>query len=225
MKCLYHHLRIDMRFTRWLRKFALVLAIGTLLSSAASASVSIQRLTDFFQKDDTYFAEFHQVVLDEGLHLIEETVGLMWLKRPNLFRWEYFEPFAQTIVSDGKTVWVYDQELQQATVRDYSDAVGESAAQILAGIDNLEHNYTLEDLGEQGTLAWVAIYPINEEQAQFDSMRLGFDEHSLKNLEILDVLGNTTRLKLYDVILNSVLEASTFEFEVPSGVDVIDTRE
>jgi len=213
-----------MGVTGFFRKCIIAFAFVT-FSSSVSGSVSSERLERFFERDVTYFAEFHQVVLDEGLHLVEETVGLMWLKRPNLFRWEYFEPFAQTIVSNGETVWVYDQELEQATVRDYSDAVGESAAQILAGIDNLEQNYTIEDLGEQGALAWVAIFPKNEEESQFDSMRLAFDQDSLKNIEILDVLGNTTRLKLYDVILNSKFDANTFQFEVPSGVDVIDARE
>ena len=193
--------------------------------AASMASQSTDRLQQFFDRDHTYFAEFHQVVLDEGLHLIEETVGLMWLQRPNLFRWEYFEPFAQTIVSDGENVWVYDQELAQATVQNYSDVVGQSAAQILAGIDGLNDKYRVEDLGVQGNLAWVAIHPLDIETAQFDSIRLGFDENSLKSMEILDTLGNTTRLKLYDVILNSEFDTNTFQFQIPEGVDVIDTRE
>ena len=42
----------------------------------------------------------------------------MSLAAPRLFRWEYVKPYPQLIVADGKTVWVYEPDLQQATVRD-----------------------------------------------------------------------------------------------------------
>lgn len=191
----------------------------------ASASTSLERMSKFFSEDSTYFAEFYQVILDEGLHLVEESNGLMWLARPDRFRWEYFEPLAQTIVSNGESVWVYDVELEQVTVRDYTDVVDHSAAEILSGISNLEKNYDIEDLGLQGLLAWVTLRPRDTENAQFESMRLGFDERSLKGIVIIDTLGNTTRLQLVDVILNDELDEKTFELNVPDGVDVIDSRE
>ncbi len=202
---------------------AVALIAGT--TATRAESVSIDRLNAFFETDQSYFAEFYQVVLDEGLHLIEETSGLMWLERPNLFRWEYAEPLPQTIVSDGQSVWIYDQELRQATVQNYADVVGQSAAQILAGVDNLKQDYDVEDFGLQGELAWVSITPKDIEQAQFDIVRLGFDERTLKSIEILDTFSNTTRLTLYDAVVNSEFSEQTFRFEVPPEVDVIYTRE
>ncbi len=208
---------------RILASAAVALALST--TAVRAESVSIERLNAFFETDKTYFAEFYQVVLDEGLHLIEETSGLMWLERPNLFRWEYAEPLPQTIVSDGQSVWIYDKELRQATVQHYADAVGQSAAQILAGADSLEQDYEVEDFGLQGELAWVSITPKDIEQAQFDIVRLGFDERTLKSIEILDTFSNTTRLTLHDAVINSEFSDQTFRFEVPPEVDVIDTRE
>ena len=193
--------------------------------TVAISSVSLDRLSKFFEQDSTYFAEFYQVILDEGLFLVEESIGLMWLSRPNRFRWEYSEPFAQTIVSDGTNIWEYDVELEQATVRKFSDVVDRSAAQILAGTNNLEENYIVEDLDIQGQLAWVSIQPKIEESAQFQSMRLGFDERSLRSVEILDTLGNTTRLQLLDVVQGSEFDEATFQIVLPQGVDLIDARE
>ena len=193
--------------------------------TVAISSESLDRLSKFFEQDSTYFAEFYQVILDEGLFLVEESIGLMWLSRPNRFRWEYSEPFAQTIVSDGTNIWEYDVELEQATVRNFSDVVDRSAAQILAGTNNLEENYIVEDLDIQGQLAWVSIQPKIEESAQFQSMRLGFDERSLRSVEILDTLGNTTRLQLLDVVQGSEFDEATFQIVLPQGVDLIDARE
>ena len=193
--------------------------------TVAISSVSLDRLSKFFEQDSTYFAEFYQVILDEGLFLVEESVGLMWLSRPNRFRWEYSEPFAQTIVSDGTNIWEYDVELEQATVRKFTDVSDRSAAQVLAGRYDLEENYIVEDLDIQGQLAWVSIQPKIEGSAQFESMRLGFDEQSLRSVEILDTLGNTTRLQLLDVVQGSEFDEATFQIVLPQGVDLIDARE
>ncbi len=193
--------------------------------TVAISSVSLDRLSKFFEQDSTYFAEFYQVILDEGLFLVEESVGLMWLSRPNRFRWEYSEPFAQTIVSDGTNIWEYDVELEQATVRKFTDVFDRSAAQVLAGTYDLEENYIVEDLDIQGQLAWVSIQPKIEGSAQFESMRLGFDEQSLRSVEILDTLGNTTRLQLLDVVQGSEFDEATFQIVLPQGVDLIDARE
>ena len=203
-----------------------ILALLVLIApTVAISSVSLDRLSKFFEQDSTYFAEFYQVILDEGLFLVEESIGLVWLSRPNRFRWEYSEPFAQTIVSDGTNIWEYDVELEQATVRKFSDVVDRSAAQILAGTNDLEENYIVEDLDIQGQLAWVSIQPKIEESAQFQSMRLGFDERSLRSVEILDTLGNTTRLQLLDVVQGSEFDEATFQIVLPQGVDLIDARE
>ena len=203
-----------------------ILALLVLIApTVAISSVSLDRLSKFFEQDSTYFAEFYQVILDEGLYLVEESVGLLWLSRPNRFRWEYSEPFAHTIVSDGTNIWEYDDELEQATVRNFSDVVDRSAAQILAGTNDLEENYIVEDLDIQGQLAWVSIQPKTEESAQFQSMRLGFDERSLRSVEILDALGNTTRLQLLDVVQGSEFDEATFQIVIPQGVDLIDARE
>ncbi len=203
---------------------AQVLLLGWLPLCAAAAGGQ-ERMSEFFASQNSYFAEFEQIILDEGLNPIEESVGLMWLSRPNRFRWEYFEPFEQTIVSDGADVWVYDSELEQASVRKLAEVFDQSAAEILTGSGRIEDEYAIEDLGVQGALAWVLIKPLDQNASQFESMRLGFDEVTLRTMEILDVLGDTTRIRMYDVILGSEFQDRVFEFVIPEGVDLIDSRE
>lgn len=203
-------------------------AVVTLLgvsSITTFGSESTDRFDKFFNETTTYFAEFHQLILDEGLHVVEETTGLMWMKRPDRFRWEYFEPFAQTIIGDGTDVWIYDPELQQTTVRHFSDVVNRSAAEILAGMDNVKEFYHVEDNGVQGEIAWVSLVPKDEDSGQFQSMHLGFDKRTLSVIQILENLGNTTRLQFYDSITNEQFDTATFQFEVPEDVDLIDARE
>ncbi len=194
-------------------------------AAVASAATAVERMSNFFANQSTYFAEFKQTILDEGLNIIEESVGLMWLSRPNRFRWEYYEPFAQTIVSDGINVWIYDTELEQASVRYLSEVIDQSAAEILSGTGNIDDRYVVADLGTQGRLAWVLIEPLDQESSQFESMRLGFDDVTLRTLEILDALGDTTRIQMDEVVLGHEFQDKVFEFVIPKGVDLIDSRE
>ena len=64
----------------------------------------------------------------------EESVGLNWLSPPGIFRWKNFEPFEQTIVSNGFQIWVYHAELEQANTRFVSNVLEQGAAQLLAAL-------------------------------------------------------------------------------------------
>ncbi len=204
--------------------FACAVLLASALTSVAAGSAATERLERFFEEDATMFAEFVQVVLDEGLHVVEESAGLVWIERPNLFRWEYMSPFKQTIVSDGDTTWVYDVELDQVTVSDAQSFVGQSPAEILSGMGTVEEKYDVDDLGRQGQLLWVAIMPKSKEESQFEVMRMAFGQHNLELVEMLDALGNTTRIEMVDVVRNPDLDARTFEFEIPEGVDVVQSQ-
>ncbi len=170
------------------------------------------------------FAEFVQVVLDEGLHVLEESSGLVWIQRPNLFRWEYVSPFEQTIVNDGTKTWVYDVELSQVTVSDSESFVGNTPAQILSGMGTIEENYNVEDLGRQGVLIWVAIEPKIADESQFSELRMAFDSNRLQIVEMVDGIGNTTRIQMVDLLKNPQFDERTFQFEVPDGVDVVESQ-
>ncbi len=189
-----------------------------------AASTALDRLTSFFDNDNTFFGEFYQVVLDEGLNTVEESSGLLWLARPDKFRWEYKSPFQQTIVSDGKSVWVYDNELEQVSISNSESMIGDTPAMLLAGKGAIDNEYVVTDLGTQGNFEWVAIEPRDLEKSQFEVMRLAFGENGLAGIDMIGLLGNATRIQFLDTIRNPKLDENTFEFEIPEGVDVIRTE-
>ena len=127
-------------------------------------------------------------------------------------------------MSDGKDLWIYDAELEQASVRNLADILDQSAAEILAGHGDINDDYRVEDLGIQGVLAWISITPLSDESARFESLRLGFDENTLRVMEVLDPLGDTTRVHMLDVVVGNEFQDKVFEFSVPAGVDLIDSR-
>ncbi len=67
----------------------------------------------------TLQAEFTQRVEDLHGNVIDRSHGTLYLVRPGKFRWENHGSETQIIVTNGKTLWLYDPDLQQVTVRPF----------------------------------------------------------------------------------------------------------
>ena len=186
----------------------------------AKASPGLEAMDYFFKEIQTFEARFGQIVLDEELNEIDDGQGKMWIKRPGLFRWDYEPPDAQEIVGDGSNVWVYDIELEQVTVRSQDEALGRSPAILLAATGNIEDNYIVEDIGTQGRFDWVNLIP-KDSDSEFTEVRIGFEDNRLRLLELLDNLGQRTRISFVDLKENTPIDITVFDFIPPEGVDVI----
>ena len=185
------------------------------------AATATDNLNRFFQEFKTLRADFSQVVLDENLVPLEESAGRLWISRPGRFRWNYHPPFAQQIVADGDRIWIYDIELEQATVRDQRRALERTPALLLAGQGDLTADYVIEDLGQQGSVVWISLQP-KASEGSFAEVQLGFQNDTLRLIQLLDHLDQITRIVLSHVEENPQIPASQFRFTVPVGVDLIE---
>jgi outer membrane lipoprotein carrier protein len=204
-------------------KHALTVIFGFAVSAFSQNTFSgtaIEDLDHFFRDLKTLQADFSQVVLDENLSPLEESAGRLWILRPDQFRWDYHPPFAQQIIADGSNVWIYDVELEQATVREQYGALDGTPALLLSGRGDLELDYYIYDLGLQGPIAWVLLRP-KVSSASFIEVQLGFQQNILRQIQLLDSMDHITRIVLTHVEENSTIPAKRFSFSPPAGVDVI----
>ena len=184
-------------------------------------ATSIDNLNRFFQEFQTLRADFSQVVMDENLVPLQESTGRLWISRPGRFRWDYHLPFAQQIVADGVRIWIYDIELEQVTVRDQHSMLEGTPALLLAGQGDLGTDYVIEDLGQQGSVVWVSLQP-KASDGGFTEVQLGFQNDTLRLIQLLDHLDQITRIVWSHVEENPQIPANQFDFTVPAGVDLIE---
>ncbi len=196
-----------------------LLALGT-LHSAVSWGGARERLQGFYHNTQSLTAEFTQTVRDAKLMVVDDSHGLMALQRPGKFRWDYYAPHEQTIVADGKKVWLYDVDLEQVTVRPMDNALGNTPAQLLSTSRPLEESFIIDELPMADGLEWVELKP-RDKEANFRSVRLGFGGEHLKQMELEDSFGQITLLTFSNIQRNPRLESSLFKFSPPRGVDVI----
>jgi outer membrane lipoprotein carrier protein len=191
-----------------------------MLAAGGAAGSGLDALHKFIAATASAQGEFTQKVYDRKHRLTQEASGTLAFLRPGKFRWTYAKPYAQLIVGDGAKVWVYDQDLNQVTVRRLDRALGSTPAALLAGDNEIERAFRLSDQGEKDGLEWVEARP-REKESNFESIRMGFGISGLEVMELADNFGQTTVLKFMDLRRNPKLDPDLFRFVPPKGADVI----
>ena len=163
-------------------------------------------------------AQFEQVVIDKTGTVGQRASGTFIFARPGKFRWNYIKP-AQQIVSDGAKVWIYDQDLNQVTIKKFDGTLSATPAALLTGTGKLDTLFNTVEQGEIDGLDWVLATP-KQTDTGFDSVRIGFKGDVLAEVELKDLFGNRTRLKFSELKSNVVAPPNTFNFVPPKGADV-----
>ena len=207
--------------TRW---WAMALIAAAAQSAWADGLSSLEA---FMKGAQAGRADFTQTVTspprDGQAARTKTSSGTFEYQRPGRFRFAYSRPFAQTIVADGKTLWLYDADLNQVTQRAQSQALGTTPAALLASAPDLQalrKDFTLESAPDQDGLQWVLATPKTKD-GQLKSVRVGFQGEQLAALDILDSFGQRSLIRFSNVQSSASLPASTFEFKPPQGADVV----
>ncbi len=203
------------RFTHFTLTFAL------LLSVAGARADAVNALRDFARDAKSGRATFTQVVTSPDGAKKKTSSGSFDFARPNRFRFAYTKPFEQLIVADGQKVWIYDADLQQASVRSMDKALGATPAALLAG-GSLEQDFELRALPAAQGLDWVEASPRDKgEGAQLRSLKVGFQGKALAAIELVDAFGQRSLLSFTGLTTNVAHGPETFRFVPPKGVDVL----
>jgi outer membrane lipoprotein carrier protein len=198
----------------------LLAAVALFAAAFAAHADSVDTLREFIRDVKTGSAQFTQTVTSPDGVKKKTSTGSFEFSRPNRFRFVYAKPFEQTIVADGQKVWIYDADLNQASSRKFTSALGATPAALLAG-GSLDKDFDLAALPAKDGLDWVGATPKAKDGA-FKSLRVGFRGKELAAVEIVDAFDQRSLLQFTHFTAGVALPADTFQFKPPAGVDVIE---
>ena len=203
---------------RWIAGwFACALAPAAL----AQGGDAVNRVDAYLAKVSTLSADFSQVVRNRDGQIVDRASGKLSLSRPDRFRWDYQKPYLQTIVADGKQLWLYDSDLEQVTVRALEQGLGSTPAMLLSGSGKVGDAFASAAVQRQGDWTWYRLAP-KQQGSDFEQVSLAFDRKGeLAAMELRDKLGQTTVIEFGALRRNVVLDQRLFRFEPPPGADVI----
>jgi outer membrane lipoprotein carrier protein len=202
----------------------MIRALGLVLALAAGAARAdaVEALRDFTRDAKSGRADFTQTVSSPDGAKKKVSSGQFQFARPNRFRFAYTKPYEQVIVGDGREVWLYDVDLQQASVRPMDQALGATPAALLAGAA-LEKDFELRPQPSANGLDWVQAVPRagSGESIGFKSLRVGFKGKVLAAIELVDGFGQRSLLAFSEVETNVAPAPDAFRFTPPAGVQVL----
>jgi outer membrane lipoprotein carrier protein len=137
-----------------------------------------------------------------------------------LFRWEYGGDFPEVVVADGRNIWIYDEILEQVTVKDQSMTAVNSPLTLLTDLGKLDEQFEVREVGGVDGLQLLELRS-RDAESQFERILLGLRNDSLQMMVMEDAFGLRTEVQFQQVRRNPELDSGLFTFEPPESADVI----
>ena len=203
-------------------KFILLLILGFSSSclSAEGAGPARSELERFTSGLERFQAGFKQTVKSQDGRVQDETHGKVWLQTPDKLRWIYSGEFPETIVADGSNIWIYDESLEQVTVKPQSSKMSDSPLMILADVSQLDEQFLVTELGVFEDMLLLELRS-QDGESEFERILLGLDSTGIRMMVMEDAFGQRTEIHFEDMLRNSSVDQSLFKFTPPDGADVV----
>lgn len=203
--------------------------LACVLVSAHSFSIAsndaLDELVDETTKIKNYRANFKQKIKDQFDNLKDQSEGEFVIQKPYKFVWFTQSPFEQKIVSDGQYLWTFDMDLDQVNIQNLNKAMGNTPVFLLgADAQTLGKSFDVNKLETGESKSKTFELKPKEAGYPFERMMVLFKDGLLREILLMDTLGQKTIVDFSGVEVNQPIEPATFEFEIPDGVDVVDSR-
>jgi outer membrane lipoprotein carrier protein len=204
--------------------FGILIAVNAIPSSAEG----LKDLENFLATTHSGSASFTQTVTapartGEAAPRPKTSSGTFAFLRPDRFRFDYKKPFEQTIVADGKTLWLHDADLNQVTSRSHAQALGSAPAALVASsasLAKLGEVFEFKSEPDAEGLSWVRASP-KQRDGQLKTVRVGFAQGQLAVLDMEDSFGQRSTLRFEGFKTQTAFPAAHFQFKVPGGASVL----
>lgn len=214
-------------YFRAVRKCSVVLLIVGLAPVARGAPAVndvVKHVQARFDDTKDFTASVDQELVMASAGKTLHATGTVAFKRPGKMRWNLSNGTTQVIIADGSTLWFYQPDEQQVLKAPFRAAFRSSTPiSFLTGVGRLAEDFDVALDGESDGRMVLALRPRTGE-AELGRLHLTVDAktYDILGAEIVDPVGNITRLRFADLRRNIGLDDAQFRFEVPAGVDVIE---
>jgi outer membrane lipoprotein carrier protein len=206
---------MEKTIARWV--FACLAVLGAASPALATPTTDVDK---YLAGLATWSADFTQTIDDGHGKVVRSAAGKLYLQKPGRFRWDYVEPSEQMILADGKKIWFYDKDLQQANVRDMDANLASTPAVLLSGGGSVGSQFDVTALPPKEGMEWYQLIP-KRADTDFQLVRIGFTKGELTSMFLADKLNQVTQLTFSHSQRNAKFAPNLFSFTPPAGVDVI----
>lgn len=178
---------------------------------------SAEQLSHLLNNFTTYQANFSQVTEDAHQQLMQRSSGIMMIMRPNHFRWETKKPEHQIVITDGKTMWIYDVDLQQVTKQSIQNSPVNPAKLLSGNVNELVQQFNVSDIRD----GHFFILTPKKPNPDFKSITIIFHNQKLICMKIVSSMNQTSIFNFTNIVINAHLSPTTFQLKTSKNVDIL----
>lgn len=205
------------------KRFSYVVVLFAVISanSFSQTKSAAEEFTSLMSEFESLSGEYKQTLTDKEGMVLQSTVGVFQLKKPGLFLWHTQPPFEQKVIGNQTSLWIYDPDLEQVTIKPQNEATN-SPAKILSGdLSYLKSNYEVKKDSSDKSTSSFSLRALDASKSEFVAIVFSFNNKLINSLAIEDKLGQVTRLSFSDLKANRKIDDSIFTFFPPEGTDII----
>jgi outer membrane lipoprotein carrier protein len=205
----------------------ILVALGCLNAAAGGDAASLAKVLDGIEKryaGPGFSAKFFQESMLKAMQISDTAEGTLTVKRPGRMRWQYTIPDAQTIVTDGRTMWIYrpaDNQVMVGKAPEYF--AGGKGAGFLADIRQIRKGFSIVlQKAENDAYYRLRLVP-KKESPDLADVILSVKKSSYQVDQVIthNSYGDETHITISDYQFNVNPADSLFTFDIPKGVDVV----
>ena len=201
----------------------IMLASWSFKTTAAPLAASTQ-LHQLLASMNSYSAQFVQHTQDTEGKTLQRASGMFEFAKPQSMRWITLQPMAQQIITDGRSLWIYDADLEQVIVDEFNTQMSVTPAMIFSeSVASIDATYHVERRALDEVVVDFILTP-RDDAGLLSSIELTFIDSALSGVSITSA-EEINQFDFSRVQLNPVIAAAAFSFEVPADVEVIDNRQ
>ena len=194
----------------------------------ASADDVVTAVQKYYLGAEKLKADFKQTYTNTVFGKESVSQGKVMVKKPGKMRWDYTRPEKKYFISDGTTLWVYEEAAKQVFKQSLKDQILPVAVTFLYGQGDLKKDFTAAlDPGKYGGKGDLVLkLTPRQASAQYKTLWLVVDpaDFHVEESVILEASGNVNHFLFYNIKLNEQAKFADkhFNFTPPAGVKVID---
>jgi outer membrane lipoprotein carrier protein len=171
-----------------------------------------------------FSAKFFQESMLKAMQISDTAEGTLTVKRPDKMRWAYHMPDEQTIITDGRHLWIYRPADNQVVVGKASEFFGlGKGAGFLSDIRKIRESFEISvQPAENQNYYRLRLVPRNA-NPEMTEIILSVDRKTFQINQVVtyNQFGDETRIVLSNYEFNINPDDSLFTFSIPDGVDVV----
>jgi len=189
-----------------------------------SAAEVVAALQARYDSTASFRAAFRQEIESLALGQKLDSRGTVYYRRPGRMRWEFETPEKQTVVADGRSIWMYQEAQRQVVKMELASAFRTTTPlSFLVGLGKLRDDF--DAAIEPGPSTDVVHLRLRPRAAGGDvgalQLELAAGTYDIVGAVVTDATGGKTRWRFSDLERNVALEDTLFQFDIPQGVDVV----